>query len=558
MLKKSISIALSVMAMNMAIAQKATDQTPMASSLDVVKETRKSHAPIIVSSDIMNVIAEWQGEHNPSYREVLIAEERHDLIESFLEYGRLSRTFITLSSYVKQHAPNQWEYIQDHYSEEDIQSKSEVRLFDILITNHSTVFDEWQKKALSPSFKRFADFAKAKDPESYYQWEERSEIPSKEVTLYQYAEEHYPEMVEEMISTLRPTRPWLPSPGGPRGNDCECTVVTGFQNLPTGYQQFPVWEYKNKNNNPSKHKKIWKESFYASHYGEAYVYGRGHQLDLADTDVRRTNKSEITTRILCEDENGYACSGCSANLDIYALYGSNLQVNNDQWSWFGGHSEASAKDSVNLKINLNNGYVKAVDKSLILSQSNKQEFKSDKLMDVINDAVSLYKQINKDKDGNITAGDLGEYGKIAAKTYKDVKSMVKITGKKGTSNEQMLVEYNTNTDSDAATHTLLQNRHYSAEMTSTGELVYSGKGRHRTNNSYYASSSALAIAVSGMQCTTNVTVTPKNTGCWVHSSVYRSPYHNNSTPKDSVAQFLQYNLNKPNIDTSAHFSCVSP
>lgn len=528
----------------------------------VTSEETKSDLPIeneestviTLDPELYQIMLDWDGEGSISYREALIETKRFDLIEKFLDQSKESSTFISLQEYLNTFDIEIYETIVESYKKQSDSISLEVFTVADMIESNHPLFNAWQYSILEKDIMLFTDYSKKIDPDSFNEWEKNQTTPSDSQSLEDFAQKNYPEKADELLGKVRNSRPWVGG-GTPRSNQCDCAIIKATFSNPSSFISYSDYS-SNRTNNPLTEIEYWTEKYYAAHYAEASLIGRGREHSLEESDLKSENNVILNFKIDCQDEYTYKCSGCSASMNIYSRYSSKVQVHNDQWGLFGGASEAAVKDKVKLEIGLGNGSFQAFEKAIALSQSNKSSFKMDKVISFVSNLGGAYSKIEKDANDNVVdSNNIAKYGEIANKLYKDGKAMIEVTGKEGTTTETMHVEYNTNNQNNAPTHTLIQNKDYSLTMSTEASIIYKGKNYHKTNNSYYGSSAGLAYTLSNFQCTANVTTPAKPIGCWSHSDTYRSPLHGTTTLKDNIQSFINYNLGVSSVNASAEQSC---
>ena len=105
---------------------------------------------------------------------------------------------------------------------------------------------------------------------------------------------------------------------------------------------------------------------------------------------------------------------------------------------------------------------------------------------------------------------------------------------------------------------MVANEDWVATTRSNGQIAYEGEGRNKTENSYYGSSNALAIAINEFACPAGVRV-PSPIGIWSHSETYRSPFHGTTNNADNLRAFLSFVLPSSSTPpTSNHTGAWSP
>lgn len=498
--------------------------------------------------DLYRILVQWDGSDSALFRTFAIRSTSPNWAKEFLAYASKAKEYRPLVAFVGGY---------DLALEASLKAnvKGEEGAFRWMIENDHPLLNLWQSTVLKDRLS-FQEYVKKQAPQLYEEWNRNRTIPARSESLPAFAKRVFPEQADALLETTGiGVKPSGPTGGGTTGggrSPCTCQLIFSANNTPAQYYNPGMYDEYSTN----KHRSWWEESEFASHYAEAYVEGWNEYLEITRSTLRRQNKSAIHFKMVCTDGNGSQCAGCSARVNIFAMYGSKLQVHNWDDRTNNAKSAATAMDSAKMKLTLGNGSIHLFEKSLILAQTRSTTWDESKVKNIINGIGSAYKQIKKDSNDNLVdSNDAAKYAEIASTIYTNAKSMVTITGKAGLSTETMYVEYNTNSNVNAPTHSIQQGVDYSLQLETDGSIVYEGKKWHKTNNTAYGSASGIAVSINQFMCTQDV-IAPQTDGCWIYSGTYRNPYGGTATLSSNIRQFLQYNLAISQINTNTTMGCV--
>ena len=539
----------------------------------------KNNNMLVVSPRVMDIISDWNNQsiNQMTFVDYLLKKNQQaPIVDNYLLYLKShSSHYIDLYEYTQQHSPvliQQWH--NDSVNNDYLPLlNNENGLATYLLSHNHPIFYEWQRKVNQGEL-NFDGYAQKHASVEYWQWQqelfnlpnrkpltewaksyntkERSALAqfmclydghSKQecLTLFANNEKEFIERPTPIDNVRRPIEidlprlPVLPAPPPPPPPGCNCQYVVSNALTPNTYSQHSG-QYEDTDDRKSH---WWTEEFMAAHYAESYIYGKGENMTLTKGTLAKDNQTQTRITMLCLDAQKNQCSGCDADLDIFAQYASKVQVATDTWSLWGGKSEATAKDEVTLKYDGNGGSLTLINKLVALSQTSEKKFDFGSLISFTQDLVSIGALVYTGST------DATQYANLANDGYKNFKAIVERTGTQGINSEEMHAKYDSIGNASDPSIVIRANREYSVSMNTRGEVIYEGTGRNKSENSYYASGSALALSVNEHKCTADVNVKPKALACWSYGETYQSPLHGTTTLKSNVEQFLKHALELP-------------
>lgn len=507
------------------------------STLIAAQETETG---VELSPSTYAVFSEWaEGpETNLSLKEAVVELERFDLVGEWLSEVSVGEGAIGFREYLQTTAPRDLVRWEEDLLELKLNPADDALLAGYALAMDETRFENYESEQVLAGKRSLTQFVERVDPVFHANWDAERIVPARTMPLRDWLIgqgelvplEAWCELMHSRLIGIYDSRcGGPPPPPPPPPSTCECSIVYTISGTPTGFVSQSQWLQ----NESKRKKRYWSEQWQAAHYMEAYVYGKGKKMNVDKSTLQRINETKIRARLQCLEDGKECGNECRATLHVYNDYHSRVQVHTDTWGLFGGKSEATSSDQAKLLLDGNGGQLTLFNKAVAIKQTSEKKFKLDKAVELANALVQIGAAV-------FGKGDPTQIPKLTATAVKNFKGVIEVKGKQGSNTADMRANFDSVQAIDPIFF-MLANEDWVATTQSNGQIAYEGEGRNKTENSYYGSSNALALAINEFACPSDVKPPPP-IGIWSHSEAYRSPFHGTTNNADNLRAFLSFVL----------------